>query len=466
MTARRWGWCGGLLVFIIALGHRGGWGETPPATGPRPAVARRIEIAVPRGAGSCAATACHGNNVPLAGDILRNEHTTWISKDPHAEAYQPLFSDRSRAIARKLSGGEVPAHKESRCLACHATSTPNLSQAEVLHQDGVSCESCHGPSRSWIGPHTRFDWSGNSDRIKEEQYGMVPLRDLSRRAEACAGCHVGSPAAAGFPLRDVDHDLIAAGHPRLTFEFSAYMAMMPAHWVEKGINAGGDFSVRCWTVGQAVSARAALALLGDRARRAGEAEVRGEPSSWPEFAEYGCFSCHHDLRDEPWRRDGRRPETLLGVPKWGSWYYPLMSVLAKADPAPGDGLVKDIGGLGDAMNRPEIEPKAASTRADAADRSIRVRIEALANKRYDPGQVEGLIAALKEPGSSGRIESWDQHTQCYLGLAACQQSLDRLRGRVDPAARKELIRLRDFLQYPAKYDSPRQFNPNTSPTKP
>jgi hypothetical protein len=28
----------------------------------------------------------------------------------------------------------------------------------------------------------------------------------------------------------VDHDLIAAGHPRLNFEFNAYFESLPAHW--------------------------------------------------------------------------------------------------------------------------------------------------------------------------------------------------------------------------------------------
>ena len=32
----------------------------------------------------------------------------------------------------------------------------------------------------------------------------------------------------GMPLRDVDHDMLAAGHPRLEFEFAAFMANIPS----------------------------------------------------------------------------------------------------------------------------------------------------------------------------------------------------------------------------------------------
>ena len=42
---------------------------------------------------------------------------------------------------------------------------------------------------------------------------------------------------------------------------------------------------------------------------------------WPEFAEYDCFACHHDLRDRAWRRDpvrfGKRPPGSLA---WNERY--------------------------------------------------------------------------------------------------------------------------------------------------
>src|SRR6516162_5359543 len=60
----------------------------------------QARVGVPfRGAGSCSAVACHGSIVPLAGaEVLRNEHTTWISDDRHSRAYQTLHCDRSKDI--------------------------------------------------------------------------------------------------------------------------------------------------------------------------------------------------------------------------------------------------------------------------------------------------------------------------------------------------------------------------------
>src|SRR4051812_45882745 len=71
------------------------------------------------GAGSCAAAACHGGVTPVAlpGQVaLRNEHTTWVTKDKHTRAYQVLTEARSRSIAKNLAAhsgqAEIPAHKD------------------------------------------------------------------------------------------------------------------------------------------------------------------------------------------------------------------------------------------------------------------------------------------------------------------------------------------------------------------
>ena len=88
------------------------------------------------------------------------------------------------------------------CLQCHATPVPE--RAGLSRQDGVGCESCHGPARRWISIHYLSDWSGKSVQEKR-RFGMLPTKDLVSRAEACVDCHVGSVHA------QVDHDLIAAG---------------------------------------------------------------------------------------------------------------------------------------------------------------------------------------------------------------------------------------------------------------
>ena len=317
-----------------------------------PSIPVKPALAAYTGVGSCSAVACHGSIAPVAGSsVLRNEHTTWISDDRHSRAFQVLFDDRSKQIVRSLVEGKdpegkdpIPAHEDARCLACHTAPRlePLLKETAWMNQDGVGCESCHGPAKKWLGPHTSRPWKSISAADKYGRFGFMDTKNLVSRIELCAGCHIGQDARDGLPLRDVNHDLIAAGHPRLNFEFAAYHENQPKHWqVEKppAVEAVVDFPARAWALGQIVSAKTALELLGSRSARALDVTTTASTlppalprspsaqSPWPEFAEYGCFSCHHSLADESWRRNRHSGGVPPGAPTWGTWYFPIAGEL-------------------------------------------------------------------------------------------------------------------------------------------
>src|SRR5262249_53689511 len=149
--------------------------------------------------------------------------------------------------------------------------------------------SCHGPAEKWLTTHYLREWQQKKPEEKEA-LGLRPTKDLVVRAQVCVTCHVGGSGS------EVNHDLIAAGHPRLRFEYGAYLANLPKHWDEKKDRKGRpDFDAQVWAVGQVVSMQASLQLLEHRAA--------APKAPWPEFAEYDCFACHHDLADQKWRRD-------------------------------------------------------------------------------------------------------------------------------------------------------------------
>src|SRR6476660_5000791 len=105
-----------------------------------------------------------------------------------------------------------------------------------LRSEGVGCEACHGNASSWYGPHTGDTWSAANRPALYQTHGMHKLYDVGERALVCAGCHVGAPAdeKRGYPVpRDMNHDMIAAGHPRLNFDFADYQRRLPPHWQEK-----------------------------------------------------------------------------------------------------------------------------------------------------------------------------------------------------------------------------------------
>ena len=138
---------------------------------------------------------------------------------------------------------------------------------------GVSCESCHGPAASWEFTHF--------SRSAKKSPDLLNLADLSVRATACAQCHIG-PQTTDGKTYDVIHDLIAAGHPRLTFEFEAQLANLPAHW-NKTKNVKSHFEA--WRIGELAIAAQQVKLNAAR------------PAF--EFASLRCFDCHHRLTLKP-----------------------------------------------------------------------------------------------------------------------------------------------------------------------
>jgi len=146
----------------------------------------------------------------------------------------------------------------------------------------VQCESCHGPAGDWLHAHDRAGFS-------RATRGFIDTKNLSERAGACMPCHVGPNDAAGNQ-QVVDHDLIAAGHPRLTFEFHAYFESLPAHWDRAADQARhpGDFHFRSWLAGQT---------------RQAEQQTRLNQTQPRDFARFDCFACHHALSGESSTRE-------------------------------------------------------------------------------------------------------------------------------------------------------------------
>src|SRR6185312_4830920 len=113
-------------------------------------------------------------------------------------------------------------------------------------------------------------WTAANRDTGYQQSGMARLYDIGERALACAGCHVGAPAdpERGYPVRDMNHDMIAAGHPRLNFDFADYQHRLTPHWFERnrttGQPAGPAFELQAWLIGKVAHAEAALHLDVDR----------------------------------------------------------------------------------------------------------------------------------------------------------------------------------------------------------
>jgi hypothetical protein len=433
----------GLTVAVVA------GDEGRRAAAPRPAEAPAWQY---QGVASCAAAACHNGNGPRG--TRGSEYTTWMAYDPHSRAHSVLSEPRSRQIVKNYrqlkTAQEAQPQRDELCLSCHVQpGLASLNRHERFSTaDGVGCEACHGPAEKWLARHYRDEWKGLNSAEKQA-LGMTDTKNVLVRAETCVGCHVGRGEA------DVNHDLIAAGHPRLRFEYSAYLSRYPRHWrLANDRQRHPDFEARAWEVGQLVSAAAALELLRDRAAR--------PAAPWPEFAEHDCAACHHDLSEPSQRQQrgfaGRRP----GSPPWGTWYYPLLPALSRAGPGARAEPIASLGELNKVMARTTPDRERAARVAGQAAAVLRPWAAERDRAEPDRKRLGSLLTALAGENEIARA-SWDGAAQVYLGLAAVHQARENLGD--GPALGEALGGLRRQLEeaFPAGresvYDSPSRFDP-------
>ena len=249
------------------------------------------------GASSCSGSGCHGNSTARNKfRIGQNEFYVWSQKDKHAKAYEVLTNADAKIIARNLKIAKPD--ESARCLVCHAVSVSPDRQGTLYDiTDSVSCEACHGPAEKWLDPHYRPGF----DPQKAMSLGMYNTKDLVKRAEKCLECHAGTDG------KEMTHELIGAGHPRLTFEVDNYSHAMPPHWRPPQEKKDREWlSTRVWAIGQAVAFRNQITRFA-ASRRTGVGLL-------PDFTHFDCVACHHavvdrlrgitekDKAEQKWRR--------------------------------------------------------------------------------------------------------------------------------------------------------------------
>lgn len=279
------------------------------------------------GAGSCSSSNCHGGATPRPGEVfLGNEWHLWYDggKGPHFRAYKVLYEGKdnpSNRMAELLYGPGSIAKKRAECLACHALDVEPTYQGRSHDlQEGVTCEACHGLSGDWQGAHQNPRvWRQQMSVEERTEKGYYDTRDLIHRTEKCLECHLGTAS------KSVTHEMMAAGHPALTFELVSDTKDIPKHWNDQqsylpGVNEGSYFHAREWAVGQLVTLRESMYRLIDRTSRSGQAD----------YALFECSACHHAI-GEAWRQrrelQGTIGEPLFDLSNW-AMCEPLVETFA------------------------------------------------------------------------------------------------------------------------------------------
>ena len=243
------------------------------------------------GVASCAGSTCHGRLEADGAVVRQDEVLRWQEPSSpagkHSQAYSALLGQRSAQIARNLGIGK--ASSAPMCLGCHADPAASRGNNFQL-ADGVGCEACHGGASNWIASH----YAVGASHAKNVARGMTPLENPKVRAGVCLDCHFGSAAQGQF----VNHRIMAAGHPRISFELDLFSSLQQHHDEDADYVARKrrTDNVQLWAVGQALALKRSLDLYASASR--------GTEGVFPEFYFFDCHSCH---RRPPFQSCHRKP---------------------------------------------------------------------------------------------------------------------------------------------------------------
>lgn len=273
------------------------------------------------GVASCAASQCHGSAVPRdATGVLQNEYVTWTQSDPHAAAFETLNSEQSRLIAARLGIGEASQAKE--CLDCHADNVAPQHRGDKFQlSDGVGCEACHGGAENWLSSH---DNAATQDHASNISAGMYPTNEAAARADLCLSCHLGTE------FKFATHRMMAAGHPRLSFELDTFTELWRTLGRQPHFRNDADYLDRkpvpghsyTWAVGLVKEARLRLDLIAS-------SHFDGI-GMFPELGFYDCHACHRSMKSVQWRRLPRHGSAAPGMPFINDGTFVMSLALARA----------------------------------------------------------------------------------------------------------------------------------------
>ncbi len=339
-----------------------------------------------------------------------DEFAIFNTQDKHTLAFKALTGPRGREISRLL-GTDV--RQIEACLNCH--SVPGKGADSHLYSretDGVTCVACHGTHADWVEKHPRAakEWRDLDRQDKERRFGMTDLWNPVRRALVCAGCHIGNHAEG----KVITHAMYAAGHPPLpSFEAATFCNLKPRHWQDVSEKSPVRVSLlkpapdprnceqtQLVLVGELVALRESLKLL---APDAAATKPATSGVTWPDFARFDCYACHHELRAgdaAPWRQ--LRRSGSFGRPMPPEW--PLVLVRlgigaagAKTAPAEEERFRNHVAALDERIRmRPFGDPEATAKAAGDFVKWIDSLLERLNQAVIDVHQARQLLERLGE----------------------------------------------------------------------
>jgi hypothetical protein len=364
------------------------------------------------GVATCAASQCHGSAVPRDGSaVLQNEYVTWTQDDPHSGAFDTLSTDKSKAIANRL--GLKSATTAKVCLDCHADNVPLARRGERFQlSDGVGCEACHGGAENWLATHYNTPAVAHADNL---QAGMYSTGDSSSRAALCLSCHLGTDS------KFATHRIMAAGHPRLTFELDTFTELWRTagrqpHYVVDGDYAArktGSSHIETWATGLLADGRRRLELIQN--------DSFAGTGLFPELGLYDCHACHRSMKSVQWRELSRHANTGPGTPFISDGTFVMALALTQTIlPAAVDEISASLAQLHKASSESIDEIHIAASRLDAVLATVQKSIGQQSLQRSQ----EKLLAELLRQGAAGEFLDYASAEQAFMAVQMLAFEID------------------------------------------
>lgn len=379
------------------------------------------------GAASCASSVCHGKlNRQDGENVWLNEYRVWTRADKHSRAFRLLESEESRRIADNL--GLARATTAKVCLDCHADNVPAEKRGPKFQiSDGVSCEACHGGAGRWIKSHA-VEGATHAENLAN---GMYPTESPVPRAELCLSCHMGNAE------KFAGHDIMGAGHPRLSFELEAFTANQPAHFAvddDYRSRKGEIPGFNLWLVGQVEAARRFAGLTATR--------IDANSGVFPELALFDCHACHHPMDDKRWTRQRAGPGIVPGSPRLQDQHLLIVEAVTRL--VESDEARTELRRTSEALIVAGQEDVEAVRRAAVSVGTwLEQRLQPWSSRRFSPSTVVSIRKAILQAAADGRMSDFNAAEQVYLALESLSysigdrerlaDSLDRIYAEVETA---------------------------------
>jgi len=378
------------------------------------------------GVASCSGSTCHGRSEPTGKIVRQDEIMHWQdSSSPsgaHSRAFAVLGSPRGQAIAAKLGAG--PATSAGECLGCHADPAYAGKGPRWHVEDGVGCEGCHGGAANWLSSH----YAVGQTHAANVARGLYPLDQPRARAERCLDCHFGSDRPGQF----VSHRIMAAGHPRVSFELDLFSALQQHH------DEDADYvrrkrrtdNVQMWAMGQASAVGRATTLFAN--------PRLGTEGVFPEIYFFDCQTCHREIADGPtgrasWIANPGRP-IPSGMPAFNDENMIMLSAAARvAAPGMAARFDADSKAFHAALARDRPSAVAAARRLGASASAL---ADAIGHAQIGRGESFAIIDSIAGSAIAPRFTDYEGSAQAVMAVDTLLNALvhqgyvsaDRARG--------------------------------------